>query len=195
MEIFGFVSVFSFHPQHRHPPPVIVLPRTAWVRFNLLRTGDRRFRPCLHEWDMAPSAVCERSTKKQVVCHVVLRCPIQQPPHELHGLAVLRRQSTGCSTPDPRCRAAKQWIRTRSNDEDNQWTLLGCYISHTTWYSTIPSQWQRSTLNNTSATTERKACCQTVVSVADFVNWCPHNHLLIAYLWLEFLGMTSSDLK
>jgi len=37
---------------------------------------------------MASSAACEYGAEKQTVDHVVLQCPIYQPPHGLHGLTV-----------------------------------------------------------------------------------------------------------
>jgi len=38
---------------------------------------------------MALSAAYECGAEEQTVDHVVLQCPIQRPPHGLHGLAVL----------------------------------------------------------------------------------------------------------
>ena len=38
---------------------------------------------------VASSAACECGAEGQTVDHVILQCPIQQPPHGLHGLRVL----------------------------------------------------------------------------------------------------------
>ena len=59
--------------------PGMTLPRKAWVRLNRLRTGVGRFRSCLYKWGMASSAACEYGAE-QTVDHVVLHCPIHQPP-------------------------------------------------------------------------------------------------------------------
>jgi len=81
----------------------MTLPRRAWVRLNRLRTGVG--------WGMASSSACECGTE-QTVDHVVLQCPIHQPPHELHGLTVLDDETTewllGIA---PKSSAAKQWIK------------------------------------------------------------------------------------
>ena len=79
----------TFPPDIGTHPPGMSLPKTAWVRFNRLRTGVGRFRSCLHKWGMAPSAACECGAEEQIVDHVVLHCPIHRPPHEVHGLTVL----------------------------------------------------------------------------------------------------------
>jgi len=70
-------------------PPVMTIPRKAWVRLNRLRTGVGRFLSCLYKWDMASSTACECGAEEQTVDHVVLQCPIHRPPHGLHGLTVL----------------------------------------------------------------------------------------------------------
>jgi len=44
---------------------------------------------------MASSAACECGAEEQTVDHVVFQCPIHQPPHGLHGLAVLDDETTG----------------------------------------------------------------------------------------------------
>ena len=61
---------------------------------NRLLTGVRRFRSCLYKWGMASSAACECRAEEQTVDHVVLQCPIHQPPHGLHGLMVLDNETT-----------------------------------------------------------------------------------------------------
>jgi len=38
---------------------------------------------------MAPFAACESGAEEQTVDHVVLHCPIHQPPCRVHGLMVL----------------------------------------------------------------------------------------------------------
>jgi len=37
---------------------------------------------------VADSVTCECGAEEQTICHVVLLCPIHQPPHRLHGLKV-----------------------------------------------------------------------------------------------------------
>jgi len=99
------------HPQHRDPPPRVIIPRRAWVRLNRLRTGVGRFRSCLYKLDMASSAACECGTEEQTVDHIVLQCLIHRPPHGLHGLTFLDDdKSNVCSTPAPRSSAANQWL-------------------------------------------------------------------------------------
>jgi len=38
---------------------------------------------------MASSTACEYGVEEQTVDHIVLQCPIHQPPYGLHGLTVL----------------------------------------------------------------------------------------------------------
>ena len=61
----GMRSGWYFHPWHRHHPPGMALPRTAWVRLNRLRTGVGRFSSCLYKWGMACSAACELAQKNK----------------------------------------------------------------------------------------------------------------------------------
>jgi len=61
-----------FHFRHRHP--------RSWNDPSKNSVGPaphgvRRFRFCLHKWDMASSAACERCAEGQTVDHVVLECP------------------------------------------------------------------------------------------------------------------------
>jgi len=70
------------------------LPRRAWVGLNHLRTGVRRLCLCLYKWGMASSAACECGAEEQTVDHVVLQCPIHQPPHGPHGLTVPDDETT-----------------------------------------------------------------------------------------------------
>jgi len=100
-----------FHPRHRCPPGMTSLPRRAWVRLNRLYNSIGRFRSCLYKWGMASSAVCECGAEEQTVDHVVLQCPIDRPPHGLHGLTVQDDETTEwllniCT----RSSAAKQWF-------------------------------------------------------------------------------------
>ena len=74
--------------------PGMTLPKRAWVRLNCLRTGAGRFRSCLYKWGMTSFAACECGAEEQTVDHVVLQCPIQRPPHGLHGLTVLDDETT-----------------------------------------------------------------------------------------------------
>ena len=82
-----------FHLRHRYPPPGMTHPR-AWYRLNRLHTGVGRFRSCLYKWGMASFAACECGAEEQIVNHVVLQCPVHQPPHEPHGLTVLDNETT-----------------------------------------------------------------------------------------------------
>ena len=50
---------------------------------------------------------------------IVLHLLFTVLPHGAHGLTLrVTMQSNGCSTSASRCRAALQWIRTRSNEEE-----------------------------------------------------------------------------
>jgi len=42
---------------------------------------------------MASSAACECGAEEPTADHVVLKCPIHRPPHELHGLTVLKDET------------------------------------------------------------------------------------------------------
>ena len=108
----------TFIPDIGTQPPRMTLPRTAWIRLYHLCTGVGHFRSCLHIWGMAPPAACECNADEQIVDHVVLHCPIHRPPHGLHGLTVLDDETIKwLLNTCPRYSAAKQWITTRSNDE------------------------------------------------------------------------------
>jgi len=64
---------------------------------------------------------------EQTVNHVVLQCPIHQPPNGLHGLTM--RQPNGCSKHAPKSSAAKQWIKELAQTkEEVGWALGGCEI-------------------------------------------------------------------
>jgi len=60
---------------------------------------------------MASSAPYECGADEQTVDHVVLKCPIDQPPHGRHGLTVLDDETIEwqLNTTPGSC-AAKQWI-------------------------------------------------------------------------------------
>jgi len=45
---------------------------------------------------MIPSSACECGAEEQTADHVVLQCPIHQPPHELHGLTILADGTIDC---------------------------------------------------------------------------------------------------
>jgi len=83
-----------FIPETGSYTPGMTLPRKAWVRLNRLRTGVGRFRSCFYKWGIASSATCECGAEEQIVDHVVLQCPIHRPPHGLHGLMVLDKETT-----------------------------------------------------------------------------------------------------
>jgi len=83
-----------FNSRYRYTHTGMTLPRRAWVQLNRLRTGIGRFRSCLYKWGMASSAACEFGVEEQTVDHVVLQCPIHQPPRGLHDLTVLDNETT-----------------------------------------------------------------------------------------------------
>ena len=65
------------------------LPRAAWVKLNLLRTGVGQFHSSMHKWGLAPSPNCECGTSEQTAGHVSIACPIHRAPHGARGLTVL----------------------------------------------------------------------------------------------------------
>ena len=67
----------------------MALPRTAWFRFNYLRTVVGCFRSCLHKLGMTASTACECDAEEQTTDHVVFQCPIHGLSLGLHGLVVL----------------------------------------------------------------------------------------------------------
>jgi len=72
---------------------------------------------------MASSAACEYGAEEQTVDHVVLQCPIERPPHGLHGLTVLDDQTTEwLLNTCPEIQAAKQWLKEElaQMEEDTQ---------------------------------------------------------------------------
>jgi len=70
-------------------PPGMTLTRTAWFRLNPLCTGVGCFQSYLRKWGMVSSVAHECGAEEQVIDHVVLQCPIHQPPHGLHSLITL----------------------------------------------------------------------------------------------------------
>ena len=81
-------EVSYFHPQHQHPH--------SWNDSQERRrsaVSDVSDPACTNGvW--APSAACECGAEEQTVGHVVLQCPIHQPPHGLHGLTVQDVETT-----------------------------------------------------------------------------------------------------
>ena len=65
------------------------LPRAAWVKLNLLRTGVGRFHSFMHKWGLAPSPNCECGVSEQTADHVLTVCPIDRAPHKARDLTVL----------------------------------------------------------------------------------------------------------
>ena len=63
------------------------LTRTAWVKFNRLRTGVGRFGSSMHKWGLASSANCESGARKQTADHIILTYPIHGVPR---GIRVCR---------------------------------------------------------------------------------------------------------
>jgi len=100
-------------------PPVMDLPRTAWVRLQRLLSGVEHFRSCLHTWYMALSSACECGAEEQTLN--MFSSTVQSINHSVDCMSWrlwMTRQSNGCSTPAPKPSAAKQWIsRVGSNDE------------------------------------------------------------------------------
>ena len=92
--------------------PGMTLPRRAWVPLNRLRTGVGRFRSWLYKWGMSSYAACECGTEEQTVDHIVLQCPINQPPTDCTAWRFwTMKQPNGCSTSAPNSSAAKQWVK------------------------------------------------------------------------------------
>ena len=57
------------------------LPRAAWVKLNLLRTGVGRFHSSMHKWGLAPLLNCKCGASEQTADHVLTACPIHRAPH------------------------------------------------------------------------------------------------------------------
>ena len=70
-------------------PIVMSLTRTAWIKFNRLRTGVGRFGWSMHKWVLASSAKCECGTSEQTADHIILICPTHRAPRGIMGLTVL----------------------------------------------------------------------------------------------------------
>ena len=65
------------------------LPRTSWVRLNLLRTGVGRFRSSMYKWSPTSSPNCECGATEQTADHVISSCLIHHVPRGIRGLQVL----------------------------------------------------------------------------------------------------------
>jgi len=76
----------NFHPRPGTNFHGMTLPRTAWVRFNCLRTGIGRFQSCLPQWGMVSSAACEHSVEERII-----QRPIHRP---LDGLLTVLDDDT-----------------------------------------------------------------------------------------------------
>ena len=72
------------------------LPRAAWVKLNLLRTGVGRFHSSMHKWRLAPSPNCECGASEQTADHVLTACPIHRAPHGARGLTVFDDETRCC---------------------------------------------------------------------------------------------------
>ena len=79
----------AFVPGTGVRPVGMGLPREAWVKFNHLWTGVRRFHSSMHKWGLAPSPNCECGASEQTADHVLTACPIHRAPHRAQGLTVL----------------------------------------------------------------------------------------------------------
>ena len=63
--------------------------RTAWVKFNRLRTGVGRFHSFMHKWSIGPSPNYESGAPKQTANHVLTTCSVHWAPHRARGLRAL----------------------------------------------------------------------------------------------------------
>ena len=79
----------AFVPETGSRPVGMGLPRSAWVKFNRLRTGVGRFHSSMHKWGLAPSPNCDCGASEKTADHVLTACPIHRATHEARGLAVL----------------------------------------------------------------------------------------------------------
>ena len=65
------------------------LTRTAWVKFNRLRSGVGRFGLSMHKWGLASSAKCECGASEQTADHIILTYPTHRAPRGIMNLTVL----------------------------------------------------------------------------------------------------------
>ena len=65
------------------------LTRTAWVKFNRLRTDVGRFDSSMHKWGLVSSAKCECGASEQIADHIISTCPIHRAPRGIMGLTIL----------------------------------------------------------------------------------------------------------
>ena len=63
--------------------------RTAWVKFNRLRTGVGRFGSSIHKWNQVSSEKCEYGASKQTADHIILTCPLHRAHRGIICLTVL----------------------------------------------------------------------------------------------------------
>ena len=79
----------AFVPETGARPVGMGLPRAAWAKLNLLRTGVGQFHSSMYKWGLAPSPKCECGASEQTADHVLTACPIYRAPHGARGLTVL----------------------------------------------------------------------------------------------------------
>ena len=79
----------AFVPGTGSRPVEMGLSRAAWVKFDRLRTGVRRFHSSMHKWGLALSPNCECGASEQTADHVLTACPIHRAPHGAGGMTVL----------------------------------------------------------------------------------------------------------
>ena len=79
----------TFVPRTGARPVGMGLPRAAWVKLKLLRTGVGQFHSSIHKWGFAPSPNCKYGASEQTEDHVLTACPIHRTPHGARGLTVL----------------------------------------------------------------------------------------------------------
>ena len=146
-----------FHPQHRHPPFGVTLPRKAWVWLNHLHTSFGRFHSCWYKWGMASSSACECWAEEQTIDHVALQCPIHRSLMECMAWRFwTMRQSNGCSTPALRSSAANQWLEELAQKKKKRkfeyviyicivWKSLVCKsaCAHNNWLQSVAIERQK----------------------------------------------------
>jgi len=109
------IRLCTLSPDTGTHPPGMTLSRRAWVRLNRLRTVVGHFRSCLYKWGMASSAACECGAEEQTVDYVSSSVQSIDLPMDYTSWGFwTMRQPNGCSTPAPKSRAAKQWIKKNS---------------------------------------------------------------------------------
>ena len=81
------LRVLAFIPSVSSKPLGMSLPRTSWVRLNLLQTGVVHFHSSMYKWGLAPSSNCKCRTTEQTADHIS-SCLIHHVPRR-RGLQVL----------------------------------------------------------------------------------------------------------